>query len=277
MLDILFLYGMIITKKIKYIVLIILLNVLFLHTKAQFIPYKNLDIASQQFSIDNLGNVFALHKGVISKHDENSKLLNVYQDKGGLIDFIDANNPLRIIAYSSVFATVYFFDSQLAMQSAVKLREAIGGNPLLVCNSSTASFWVYDQATTVLTSYNDQLQPQSQSQPINLTVPDFSAIKKMYETEKWLVLLTDNNKFLIFDVAGNYFKSIQAHAPLDFGINSEAIISLENAAIKLYGIKNNEASSLSTVIPAECYGLKFSNKKLFLANPMQINILKLAE
>ncbi|MBK7854794.1 MAG: hypothetical protein IPJ79_07675 [Bacteroidetes bacterium] len=268
---------MIITKKIKYIVLIILLNVLFLHTKAQFIPYKNLDIASQQFSIDNLGNVFALHKGVISKHDENSKLLNVYQDKGRLIDFIDANNPLRIIAYSSVFATVYFFDSQLAMQSAVKLREAIGGNPLLVCNSSTASFWVYDQATTVLTSYNDQLQPQSQSQPINLTVPDFSAIKKMYETEKWLVLLTDNNKFLIFDVAGNYFKSIQAHAPLDFGINSEAIISLENAAIKLYGIKNNEASSLSTVIPAECYGLKFSNKKLFLANPMQINILKLAE
>lgn len=256
---------------------LLMFTILCINTNAQFIAYKNLEIASQQFSIDNLGNIFSLQKGVIRKHDEDGKLLNVYQDKGGLIDFIDANNPLRIVGYSSVFATIYFFDSQLALQSIIKLREALNGDPILVCNSSTASFWVYDQSTTVLTCYNDKLEVQWQSQPLNLTVTDLGSIKKMYETEKWLVLLNDKNKFLVFNVSGNYFKSISTEQVLDFGITTEAIICLEKNSIKLHGFKNNESSTLNIPTTEDCYGLKFSNKKLFLASPSHINILKLIE
>ena len=264
-------------KNLLHWVFIFLLNVLFLNTDAQFAAYKDLEIESLQFSVDNFGNIFTLQKGVISKYDEDGKLLNVYQDKGGLIDLIDANNPLRIIGYSKVFATIYFFDSQLALQSTIKLREALNGDPLLVCNSSTASFWVYDQSATMLTCYNDKLEMQWQSQPLNLTVTDLGAIKKMYETEKWLVLLNDKNKFLVFNVSGNYFKSISTEQVLDFGITTEAIICLEKNSIKLYGFKNNESSTLNIPTTEDCYGLKFSNKKLFLASPSHINILKLIE
>jgi hypothetical protein len=264
-------------KNLLHWVFIFLLNVLFLTTDAQFAAYKDLKIESLQFSVDNFGNIFTLQKGVISKYDEDGKLLNVYQDKGGLIDLIDANNPLRIIGYSKVFATIYFFDSQLALQSSIKLREALNGDPLLVCNSSTASFWVYDQSATMLTCYNDKLEMQWQSQPLNLTVTDLGAIKKMYETEKWLVLLNDKNKFWVFDVGGNYFKSIAATEPLDFALTSEAVISLEKTGVKLYGLKNNESSTLSFIAEANCYGLKFCNKKLYIASPSHINILKLAE
>lgn len=261
----------------KQILFLLWLLILRMNSYAQFVPYRNIEIASQQFSVDNLGNIFSLQKGIISKYNSDGQLQNVYQDKGGMIDFIDAINPLRVIGYSSAFATIYFFDTQLALQSTIKLREALNGDPLLVCHASATSFWVYDQATTILTSYNDQLQIQAQSQPLNLTVPDFSVIKKMYETEKWLILLTEKNKLLVFDMSGNYFKSIESNDVLDFCITSEAIITLEKHSIKLFGIKSNEITDLTTNYTPNGYGIKFSNKKLFIADPTQISILKLAE
>jgi hypothetical protein len=248
-------------------------NLLFAQDK--LIPAVSLPIAAELFSTDNLGNIFTLNKGVISKYDNTGKLLNVYQNKAALLNFIDASNPLRIIGYSQAYSTIYFFNSQLALQSSVDLHTMFNGDPQLVCNSATGNFWLYDRSLTVLSNYNDQLAKITESQPLNLTIPVASDIIAMKENEKWLVLLTVNNSFLVFNNNGSYYKTINANNAFDFEITNKALITIDSSAIQMLSIASDESVTILDGTFTVSNTIRFYRDTLYVKKSDNIDIYKL--
>lgn len=266
-------------KNITYTLLLILLTKFcFAQAAINLIHEKSLSIRSQQFSADNLGNIYTIQKGIISKYNSNGELLNSFQNKTTNIDFIDASNPLRIVGYSVTFGVIYFFDAQLSLQSSINMLEKLYPvPPEVVCNASTASFWTYDQSSTIITNYNDQMQAVAQSQPLNLTVKNLDMIKIMKENEKWLALYSNNGKILLFDLNGNYFKSIEVGTIRDFSVSGKNIVALGDNSIKFYSLLNDESKEIAFPSTNNYNHIWFLRNQVILSTDETINFFQLQE
>ncbi|OQB63227.1 MAG: hypothetical protein BWX95_01156 [Bacteroidetes bacterium ADurb.Bin141] len=184
-------------------------------------PIQNISV----FSVDRLGNIYAVVDGNIIKADTTGKILQTYSNKTvGAFELIDASNPLRILAYSKEFSTIFFFDNKLSVQSTVNLREQFMYDAGTVATSNSDGFWLYDNIQNKLFKYSYLLKNTAQSQPFNLLVNDALNITGIIENDKWLICHNTGVGFMLFDRFGSYIKTWRT-------VDATAFMILENTMV----------------------------------------------
>lgn len=197
--------------------------------RGQLLLKKEIPVKASFISTDNFGNIYAVSEGDLFKYNADGDYVNSFSTKKtGRISSIDAANPLRILVYAKDFAMAYVFDANLALQSTISLRELNFSDPQLICSSNSASMWVYDRASTVLTKLYENLNVAAQSQPLNLTVKDELNPVMICERDNWLVMLNDKTEFFVFNKEGSYYKTIPADSVSSFTMSDSDLFFLKN-------------------------------------------------
>src|SRR5258705_2836481 len=75
------------------------------------------------FSTDKLGNAYVVSENLLLQFDNNGNPLNHYDEKNlGRLAYVDADNPLKLLAFYPDFAQINILSSKLVLQSTVQLR-----------------------------------------------------------------------------------------------------------------------------------------------------------
>src|SRR5690349_1983817 len=74
------------------------------------------------FTTDNLGNAYVVSENLLLQFDNNGKPVNHYDEKTlGRLARVDADNPLKVLAFYPDFAQINILNSKLALQSTIQL------------------------------------------------------------------------------------------------------------------------------------------------------------
>lgn len=213
---------------------------------AQYNLVKEISIEASFVTIDQLGNTYALVSGNIYKYDETGSLQFSYSNKGaGLIRFIDASNPMRILLYIPDFFKVIVLDSRLVFQSAINLNEFELFLPTLVCASKSDGFWVYESQTQQLRKYNFSMQKQNESIPLSQIITDTISPVMLAESDNWLVVNNPSNGLLLFDKYGNYFKTYPVKYVPNFQVMDDRLVYPAEGALVQLNIRTGEEHKIN--------------------------------
>lgn len=235
-------------------------------------PLKNIST----FSVDNLGNVYTVAYGKIIKADTAGNILQTYSDKSvGSFNVIDAANPLRILAYSKEFSTLFFFDNKLSLQSSVNLRERFFYDVSTVATSTSDGFWLYDNTQNILYKYNFLLKNTAQSQPFTLLVNDPLQIDNISENDRWLICHNRGVGFMIFDKFGSYLKTWRAPLSSAFLILESTMVYFEQGDFVFVDLAlNNEVKRLHCDFNS-ADDIQWFYNSFYVLNSQQIGIFQM--
>lgn len=166
-------------------------------------------ISAGKIYVDNLGNIYNLQEGVITKYfiDKPQKSFSI--KTYGKVESIDVTNALRVLIYFKDFQRVLFLDSQLSQNGQILELTDLGlEQATLVCSSVNNGFWVYNAANNELLRYNKYLQVTVNTgnlkRLLNIDIhPVF-----MVEHNGKLYLNDPATGILVFDIYGAYLKII---------------------------------------------------------------------
>lgn len=210
----------------------------FTNEDAPFIFKKALPIKASHFTIDKFGNIYTANDKILQKFDSAFKLLYTYSDLNtGKLQLIDASNPLKLLLFYPEFASVSILDSRLSLQVEIDLRSINILQPTAICYSYNENIWVFDMQDFQLRRIDKRLKINNESGNLTQILgysphPDF-----MLEANNWLYVNNPESGILVFDIYGNYYKTIPIKDLHAFQIYNDQIFYTQEKHIGIYNLK----------------------------------------
>ncbi len=188
----------------------ILIILTFLLLSTNFTNYKNITVKGDKFVSDIMGNFYITTMQTITKYDNNGLKVCSYSNGSlGYIDFVDVSNPLEILLVYTNFNKIIVLDNNLSEINAPYNLDNIGVDQVeLACNSNFGGFWIYNSTNMQLERYNTNLQLEQQSTDLSILIDHDEQPNFLLEKNDYLFLNFPNNGIMIFDYAGNYYKTL---------------------------------------------------------------------
>lgn len=164
-----------------------------------------------QLSVDRAGNLYSAGTDQnIRKYDPSGKLTATYSPtKMGEITLLESWNSISTIAYYKDFQEFVLLDRFLTLKSVVPISSDISGFTRLATIASDNNIWLIDDSDFSLKKWDITYQNLLIHNPLNLQLKDknynFAFIR---EYQNNLYLIDEGQDLLIFDILGNYKRSI---------------------------------------------------------------------
>ncbi len=194
-------------------------------------PLKSIPLDCSFFTTDKLGNIYTvIRKNAINKYDKNGTLLYQFSiKKYGNIDYIDANNPLKLLIFFKEFNTVITLDNTLSETGLYFLPEKDIIRTGAIGLSFDNNIWLYDELAFKIIKVDDQLETLLTSNNLSAVInPDLQATF-MLERNKWVYLNDPNLGIFVFDVFGSYKKKIPISGLKNFQVANDQLIYIDSS------------------------------------------------
>jgi len=207
----------------------------------------SLPIQCDFFSVDNLGNIYAVKNDNLIKYDAQGIQQKTFTNKiSGRITSIDVSNPFKIIVFYKDFSQIIFLENTLSISgSPIQLASLDLEQATLACSSYNNGFWVYESQLSQLIRYDEGLSVSQKSGNImqlsgNEINPNFLA-----EENNSIYLWDKKVGILVFDRFGTYLKTLYFKDISCFQIfNNKLFYFKENSTLKIYNLQTFEESEL---------------------------------
>jgi hypothetical protein len=231
-----------------------------------FCPQKTqlvLRLRHDQFTADNIGNIYLVKGEELSKYSPSGKFLVRYSNlKLGDITTIDVTNPLKILLYYRDFQQVVFLDNQLSLNSEAVSLEKLGYEQTdLVCAGSNNSFWIYNKQNNELVRFNEQAKKIVSTGNIKQVLDASISPAGMKEHNGYLYLNSPAHGIFVFDIFGAFSRIIAIRGLRDFDVDEEVIYYQKDSSLCSYQHKLFEEKC--KVLSARPTSLKYLNRRLY--------------
>lgn len=240
---------------------------------------KKAPIAScTQLSIDRAGNLYAAGLDQnIRKYDTSGELVATYSpSKMGEITLLESWNSISTIAYYKDFQEIVFLDRFLTVKSTVPITSEISGFTRLATVASDNSIWLIDDSDFSLKKWDITYQNTLIHNPLNLQLKDkdynFTFIR---EYQNNLYLIDEGADLVIFDILGNYKRSIPITNATNVGMWKTKMYYSKNGKLQLIDLYTGENKTLAVDIPDNDLVI-MGNQHVFVVgeNQLQIFLIK---
>jgi len=199
------------------------------------------------FEIDQIGNIYQVHKDEVIKLDPNGIELYRYSDKSlGNITQIDVSNSLRPLIFYRELSKIVVLDNTLSIQDnySIKLDELGLYRALLIANSNVDNgVWIYDQDQKQILKVNTKLELVQETGNLAVLLNKATIWPiNLIEKNGRLYMLSQDDGLFIFDIYGSYIQSIELNSPKNIQIEEEFIYIWTGDQV----IKYNSKSYLQT-------------------------------
>ncbi|RLD63445.1 MAG: hypothetical protein DRJ01_03795 [Bacteroidetes bacterium] len=227
----------------------ILISILLLFSTFNLGSFKlinEINITSNFFTTDNLGNVYTVNNKQLTKFNkEGNKICEYSNNFLGDITSVDVSNPLRILIFYKDFNQIVFLDNTLsAIGSPINLNDIDIDEATLVCGSNQNGFIVLNSQTKKLCKYDKNLKEVYESFNLGQIVGREFLANEMFEKNGYVYLNIPNKGILIFDMYGVYVKTIYIRNLKTFQIKNKNILYHNNNSLNLYNLKSFQTDSL---------------------------------
>ncbi|WP_447641094.1 MULTISPECIES: hypothetical protein [Chitinophagaceae] len=233
--------------KLKFFIVtffIVLLQSLFSIVVAQsdtaLILQKNKTISGRyaSFSMDNLGNVFALSLSgnQLKKISPDGDSLGIFNDvkQYGNIYSIDVSNPLKLLLYYKDFTTVVVLDRFLNKINKIDLRQLGIMQAKTVSQSYDNQVWVFDQQEYKLKKVGENGTVLFSSDDFRVLFNNAPNPSKIIDNDGSLYLYDEQQGWVIMDYYGTIKKEYASPHWRDVGVQSGIMYGWDDQHLNLF-------------------------------------------
>lgn len=215
-----------------------------------------INIRSDHFSSDHLGNIFSIQGNTITKLNPQGLQTAQFSWTGfDRIDQLDAGDPFKILLFNRSAGTIIRVNNQLTpLSMPFQLHSRGILDPVAVCNSWDNGCWIYDQSLHELVRINHTGNIDQRSGPLGNIFPEGTKTFMIREHDFRVYLAAPQWGMLIFDKYANHIKSLTIkgintfqvsqnllHYPADSTLISFNMHSLQSTLLSLPGSKPVDA------------------------------------
>jgi hypothetical protein len=213
---------------------------------AEFQFVRSVKVDGDSHLSDPLGNVYIIKNNRLIKYDQDYSRAAEYANLFlGNIHSIDVSDPLRILIYYKEYNQVVWVDNFLSeIRSPIWLDNLGVDQAELVCSSNQGGFWIFNGLNKQLQYYDVSLQFVHESIPLNsLTGPDIEPAF-MLEKSRKVYLNVPGFGILVFDLFGNYSKTIPVEIPGEFQVTDQNLYYFKTGELYSYNLQTNISDQL---------------------------------
>jgi len=211
---------------------------------------------------------YADKKGNLFKYSPDLDLINEFSaQQTGIIDLIDAWNPLRILLFYQSKQEYTLLNRFLVETSSRYSLQEITDYAALVSSSLDNNIWLADLADFGLKKYNTQFNQMVLSTPFDLLLKTQDYNLTHLRAYKNRLFISDlESGILVFDNLGNYLKTIPDMNINYFNFLNEEIYFLQKAQLKFIDIFSGKQRNIESEM--------FENAQFVLAAAKNIYIFE---
>ena len=197
-------------------------------------------------AIDNFSNFYTSSDNKLFKFSPDGTYLYPYEEFNyGKIGMIDVTNPMKILVFCPDFMTVITLDKFLSPLTTYNFFDLGYQNISAVAMSNDGLLWFYDNTDFKLKKIDETGAIVKQSQPLNTVLdavpnPDF-----MVEKDNAVYLNDPAIGVMVFDIFGNFNKTIPIKGLKKFQVFQDQIIYFEANRLSAYNLVTLDLKSIS--------------------------------
>lgn len=219
------------------------------------------------FTTDNLGNIYLNSANQIKKINEHGDSIAVYNDvkRFGKIYSIDATNPLKVLVFYKDFSTIVILDRLLNAQATIDLRKQNILQVSVITSSYDNNIWLFDELDSKLKKIDDNGNVLFESTDFRQTFEAVPSPSGMYDRDGQLYLYDAAKGLLVFDYYGAKKNNYQILHLTDVDvINKNTIIARDSVHVLLYKPATLQLFSFSVFKGLNNFKkIKFNGNKIY--------------
>lgn len=186
------------------------LILLFSTSTIEIIKVSSLKINCNNFTSDNLNNIYSISDNTISQLDIYGKIKSNYSNYSlGKIHYFDTSDPMRKIVFFKDHNQLVFLDNNLSIiKSPLLLDDLNLFSAELICSSTNGGFWVYDNSLMQILYYDKNLEKKYNSIKLSYFKNFETAPIMLLEKNNYIIMQFPDYETLIFDRYAGFIKKV---------------------------------------------------------------------
>jgi len=192
------------------------------------------------FATDKLQNLYLVSpQNEVVKYDKNGLQLFRYNNNLlGELSFIDANNPFKIILFYPEFANLIFLDRTMTPAGDFRLFDFNLIQVDAVALAADNNIWLYDKLDFRLKKIDRIGKVVFQSGDLSLTLNQSLNPNFLIEREQQIYLNDPENGILVFDVFGQYEKTLDFKGLEEFQILDGRLLFFQDGKLNAFNLQS---------------------------------------
>lgn len=201
--------------------------------------FKTKDNSRLIFS-NNLNQVYIVNSSELSCYSEKGNELYTFNDVSlGDISSLDVNLSLKPMLFYEEVQAIVFLDNTLSQQGETIYPVHHGySNVTKVCHSADNNFWIFERDNFELIRINRQMQSIFKTGSLSLLLGRTIEPDYMLERKNLLYVKDPVKGIYVFDIYGNWVKTIPLNVKGKIEVYQDLIYFLEDGIVKKYDQKN---------------------------------------
>ncbi|WP_156039766.1 hypothetical protein [Aureispira sp. CCB-QB1] len=243
-----------------------------------FKELKSIPKTSRWMEVDKMKQLYLVENAhTLLKYSPEGELLYQFNENSlGEISYIDVSNPFRILVYYNDYATVIFLDRTLSEIQRHDLSDLDIPEVRALGTASDNNIWIFDNNTYTLKKVDSQNQVIAESPDLSLLLTEGIDPNRLIEANARVYLNSPNIGILVFDIFGNYIKTIEILDLDYFQVYEGQIFYVEHKKFKTYHLLSFLTKEIKLPILSEkLEQLCIAQEHLYIKYPNKINIIAL--
>ncbi|MGH1335562.1 MAG: hypothetical protein ACRBFS_05485 [Aureispira sp.] len=246
----------------------------------RFQPIAQIEQTAQWMEVDKMQQLYLLvGDNDLQKYDVKGNLLCRFNENNlGPISYVDVSNPFRILVYYDDYTTVIFLDRTLSEIQRHDLSHLDLPQVEALGTASDNNLWLFDNNSYTLKKLDQKNEVLVESLDLNLLLPEALNPVRLLEANNRVYLNSPNLGVLVFDLFGNYIKTIPLLDLDYFQWYEGQIFYTQDKKLQAYHLlsfqyKNIELPILEDNLEQLC----LAQDRLYAKYPTKIEIIQVRE
>ncbi len=241
-------------------------------------PMLRLSLPAKSLTTDKLQQLYAATpKNEVVKYAPDGKELYRFSNNIlGDLTYLDASDPFNLLLYYADYQILITLDRTLNKTAEISLLDANALQVSAIGMSNDGNIWLYDQAAFRLRKIDPSGKTLSESQNLNLLLPQAPMPTQLIARDNWVYLCDPDLGILVFNNFGQYDKTIDLKGVSAFQVLENRIFFREGNRLNVYDLKSFLISEipLPEGIAAEDH-VQIQKNRLFVKKIDSIEIYEL--
>ncbi len=243
-----------------------------------FKPLKTVAKTVRWMEVDKMRHLYLIEDDhSLLKYSPEGELLYQFNENAlGEISYLDVSNPFRILVYYDEYATIIFLDRTLSETRRHDLSDLDIPQVQAIGTASDNNIWLFDNNTYTLKKVDSQNEVVAESSDLNLMLSEDLNPSSLVEFDVRVYLNSPNIGVLVFDVFGNYIKTIDIPELDYFQLYEGQLFYVEDKTFKTYHLLSFQTEEIKLpIIEAGLQQLCIAQERLYLRYSNKIDIVAL--
>ncbi len=202
-----------------------------------------IDSKAQFFCLDALNNVYITAKNnELTKHSKGVQVGNFRNAVWGKPSSVDATNPSEIAVFYPDAALIIMLDQRLNNINNISLQNIFDNETAVICRSFDNNFWLYHETAFRLKKIDGNANIMIDAERVPQVIQNHKPLQ-IAEHRTQVFLLLDDLGILVFDLFGNYLKTIATPKITHFSVYKNELSYIYAHELQIYDLGTGVAST----------------------------------